>query len=319
MKHLFILNPVAGENWRIHSQIYEHLNEVMSKRGENYEIYVTARHMDAAEKVNREAIFGNELRVYACGGDGTLSECVHGAAGYDNVSVTHYPCGTGNDFIKTFGDDAALFSDVDALASGFTRYLDIIDVNGRKCLNIASVGIDARIGVDVHKYSRLPIIGGSASFVTSLVINFIKGINQEMRICGEGQVFEGKSALMCACNGRYYGGGFNPVCTAQPDDGLLDFLVVGKVSRFKATAFLGKYSHGEYEKMPELVTHFQGKKITVESDKEFCINVDGECINTKSAEMRLIPRGVKFLFPRGTKFFDLRDGKDEGFEQKTVV
>ncbi|MFQ7452458.1 MAG: hypothetical protein ACLRNQ_14870 [Flavonifractor plautii] len=32
--------------------------------------------------------------------------------------------------------------------------------------------------------------------------------------------------LICACNGRYYGGGFNPCPDAVPDDGLLDFVVV---------------------------------------------------------------------------------------------
>ena len=319
MKHLFVLNPVAGGVRRNHKETHDRIDTFMARTGEAYEIYETVAPMDAAEKVKREAICGRQLRVYACGGDGTLSECVHGGAGYSNVSVTHYPCGTGNDFIKTFGEDTELFWDLDALINGFSYPLDIIDVNGRRCLNIASVGIDARIGTDVHKYSRLPVIGGSAGYVTSLVVNFIKGINQNMRITGEGRSFCGKSALMCACNGRFYGGGFNPVPTAQPDDGLLDFLVVGKVSRLKAAALLGKYSRGEYEKLPELITHFQGRRLTVESDTEFCVNIDGEILRTKAAHMRLVPKGVNFVFPKGTRFFELREKKNEENGRKTII
>ena len=310
MKHLFILNPVAGGNRRDHKKTYDFLKSFLDGTGEEYEIYVTVAPMDAAEKVKRDAIFGRSLRVYACGGDGTLSECVHGAAGYGNVAVTHYPCGTGNDFIKTFGQDAERFFDLEALMSGFVMPLDIIDVNGRRCLNIASVGIDARIGADVHKYSKLPLIGGSTGYITSLLVNFIKGINQDMRISGEGHAFSGRFALMCACNGRFYGGGFNPVRTAQPDDGVLDFLVVKKVSRLKAAKFLGKYARGEYELLPDLITYFQGKKILIEAGCELCINIDGEILHTASATMRLVPRGVNFLFPKGTEFFDLRDKKN---------
>ena len=62
--------------------------------------------MDAVreDKVRRRRTRG-DLRVYACGGDGTLNECVNGAALLPNVAVTHFPCGTGNDFIRMFGDE----------------------------------------------------------------------------------------------------------------------------------------------------------------------------------------------------------------------
>ena len=114
MRHLFILNPVAGGKKTDKEAVRQKIRAVMAERGESFELYETVGIMDAAEKVKREAIKGDELRVYACGGDGTLSECAHGAAGFKNASVTHYPCGTGNDFVRAFGPDAALFSDLDA-------------------------------------------------------------------------------------------------------------------------------------------------------------------------------------------------------------
>ncbi|MBQ5515178.1 MAG: acylglycerol kinase family protein, partial [Oscillospiraceae bacterium] len=104
MRHLFIVNPKAGG---YSDDIQDRIKDAMSGRIAEYEIYITERPMDAAEKVKREALKGGELRIYACGGDGTLSECAHGAAGYSNAAVTHFPTGTGNDFIKSFEGDAA--------------------------------------------------------------------------------------------------------------------------------------------------------------------------------------------------------------------
>ena len=52
---------------------------------------------------------GEQLRIYACGGDGTLNEVVNGAAGFDNVAVTVFSGGSGNDFVKIFDEPKAFF------------------------------------------------------------------------------------------------------------------------------------------------------------------------------------------------------------------
>ena len=199
MRHLFMLNPASGG---YSEKLKSNVERTAEEYGIEYEIYLTTAPMDAAEKVKREAIKGVELRVYACGGDGTVSECAHGAAGYSNVAVTHFPTGTGNDFIKTFGDDFKLFRDLGELIEGESLPLDLIDVNGRKCLDIASVGIDARIGTDVHKYSKLPLIGGKTAYITSMVANIFKGINRVFTFITEEGELKGKFALACVCNGQ---------------------------------------------------------------------------------------------------------------------
>ena len=75
MKHLFIVNPVAGGK--------DHTREVRAKvekafaaRGGEFEIYFTRAPMDATDKILAEAASGEHIRVYACGGDGTFNECV---------------------------------------------------------------------------------------------------------------------------------------------------------------------------------------------------------------------------------------------------
>ena len=303
MKHLFIVNPVAGG--KDHSEdIRARVAKAFSRRGGKYEVYVTKAPMDAKEKIKSDAQTEEHLRVYACGGDGTFNECVCGAAEHPNVAVCPFPTGTGNDFCRMFGAEKDLFRDMDAVLDGGEAAIDLIDCNGRYSANICCVGIDARIGGDVHKYSKLPIIGGAGGYVISLVANVLKGINSHMRVrCGDYE-HEGKHALVCACNGRYYGGGFNPSLDARPDDGLLDFFIVRGVPFVKLAFLIGKYASGRGDEVPQYITHIRGDEIEIDFDEENVINIDGESIYSRNVRMRLLPKALRLIVPAGMRFFD---------------
>ncbi|MCL2426542.1 MAG: YegS/Rv2252/BmrU family lipid kinase [Oscillospiraceae bacterium] len=310
MKHLFIINPVAGGRKNNFKETHSKIKEFAETLQDPYEIYITQKPMDACNKIVEEAECVEELRVYACGGDGTLNECANGAANRSNVAITHYPCGTGNDFLKTFGkENVNMFRDLQALSTGTVRALDLVDCNGRYGINICSVGIDARIGTDVHKYSRIPIIGGATGYVVSMVINVLKGVTQKFRVATDEIIIDKEITLACVCNGQYYGGGFNPVPDAVPDDGILDCLIVEPVSRIKVAEIVGKYAKGRFKEFPNLFTHIRGHRMEISRDKEFVVNIDGEAMYTKSVTFKLVHKGVNFVFP--PKIQHIRTGKQK--------
>ncbi len=299
MRHLFIINPAAGKENRT-VELKGEIARAMQGREEPCEIYVTKGPRDATEKILSEAATGDELRVYACGGDGTLNECVCGAAERPNVSVTHYPCGTGNDFIKAFGDERERFFSLEELIEGEERAIDVIRVGDRYSVNICSVGIDARIGCNVHKYSK---VGGAGGYVISTAVEVVKGVSTPMRAEIDGAVVEGKETLICVCNGTSYGGFFRPVPEARVDDGVLDVLVAGKVSRLTFAKLVGVYAKGGYRKMPKVITHYTASRAVIEAAEEFSVNLDGEELRTKRAEMELVPGGLRFTFPKDMAYF----------------
>ena len=306
MKHLFIVNPTAGGRDAT-DEVRAKAGAAFASREDEYEIYVTKAPMDAPEKIRAEAAACEHLRVYACGGDGTFNECICGAAELPNVAVCPFPTGTGNDFCRMFGEEKDAFRDLDALLGGWEHPIDLIDCNGRWCDNIASVGIDARIGCDVHKYSALPVIGGAAGYVVSLLVNVCKGITSRMRIrVGEEYRSEGKHTLVCACNGRFYGGGFNPCADARPDDGLLDIFVVDAVNIFQVAGLIGKYASGRGDEVPELIHHFRGAEVEISLDKPDVVNIDGEAMVTDHVVFRLVPGAARLLVPSTLRFFDDR-------------
>ena len=303
MKHLFIVNPVAGKS-RPEEKI-RLIHEAVGRMGgeTDFEIYVTGAPMDAVGKIRAEAGRCADLRVYACGGDGTLNECVNGAAGLPNAAVTHFPCGTGNDFIRMFGEEKARFFDLTELMAGEVLPLDIIKCNERFAVNICSLGIDARVGTDVHKYSGLPLIGGPAGYVVSLAVNYVKGVKQQMTVRTEGLTCGPELNLVCICNGRFYGGGFNPTNDARPDDGLMDVLVASGVNRAKLLGVVAQYARGKYKLCPQYITYVKTTHLEVDCRAEEVINVDGECLRARRAVIDLIPGGVNFIAPRNMEFF----------------
>ena len=303
MKHYFIVNPVAGGPDSTETILSQAMS-AFSEWDDSFELYTTSAPLDATKKVRSIAQSGEEAWIYACGGDGTFNECVNGAAGFKNVALAPIPTGTGNDFCRMFGAQQKFYLDLPALICGTTHKIDLINVNGHFCSCIASVGIDARVGTNVHNYSHLPFCSGGGAYIVSAVVELLKGITREMKLtCGD-FTYDGKATLCCACNGRYYGGGFNPAPDAMPDDGILDIYFVRKVNLLQAAAAIGKYAKGRGDELPRFITHLRSDHLTIEFAEEEVVNADGEILRAKNVDFRLVPGALNLIVPRGMTFFD---------------
>ena len=296
MTHLFIINPAAGSRDRT-EKYTKQIHKVCDARGLHYRIEVSGAPGECCRIAREAAQTGEEYRIYACGGDGTLNEVVCGVAGYDNVAVTCYRGGSGNDFVKIFGD-ADAFTDLERLLDCKEATFDLMRCNDDYSLNICSVGLDARIGTDVSHYKRLPLLSGFRAYAISAVINVIRGIGEHYVVEIDGEKIDGEHTMICACNGRYYGGGFNPVPFADPCDGLMDVLLVKKVSRLQVPTVVGKYKAGRFQELPHLVRHFRVKELTIHCDAPTPINLDGELRTAQTVHIEVAKEKLRFFYPK---------------------
>ena len=245
---------------------------------------------------------GEEVRLYACGGDGTLNEVVNGVVGYDNAAVTHFPGGSGNGTIKIF-DDPAAFTSIERLLDAEEARFDLIRCNGSYALNVLSIGFDARVGTDIARFKRLPLVSGKGAYILSIFSNMLHGLTADYTVTlDSGEVFSGRKTMICVCNGRWYGGGFNPVPEAEPDDGLLDVLVVEKVNLLQVATVVGHYQKGRYADYPSLIYHARCRSLRIECVKESVVNIDGEAAYTTDAKIELIPQAIRFFYPKGLTY-----------------
>ena len=300
MKHLFIINPAAGSRDRTESYSRK-IREACESRGLDYEIKVSEAPGGCARLARQAAQTGEEYRLYACGGDGTLNEVASAAAGYPNVAVTVFSGGSGNDFVKLFDDPRAFF-DLERLLDCDEAVFDMIRCNDDLALNICSVGLDARIGTDVANYKRIPLLHGFRAYAVSTVVNLFRGIAEHYVVEVNGETIDREHTFVCVCNGRFYGGGFNPVPEADPTDGMLDVLLVKKVSLLQVPAVIGKYKAGRYKELPHLVRYLRTKSVKITCDKVTPINLDGEARFAKEVTMEVAEEKLRFFYPKGLNF-----------------
>ncbi len=300
MKHVFIINPAAGKRDRA-AELMAAAKRLKERHGLDVETVLTRRPGHAAETARTAAQRGGPVRIYACGGDGTLSEVAGGMAGFPNAAMTCVPAGTGNDFLKNFGDKAALFADPENFWDGPQFPLDAIDCGGKLALTVACSGFDAQVAEDVHRYGDLPLLKGQGSYIASLAVNFlIRGLSHRWTVTADGETFAGDYALAAVCNGRYYGGGFIPTLAARMDDGILDTILVKKVSRLTFLRLVGKYAKGQYYLLPDYARRVAARELTIESPEADIVTcLDGETSHSRKVTIRLSDKKVNFFGPAG--------------------
>ena len=300
MEHLFIINPAAGKVDKT-TEYSALIKTLCEKKGLSYRIALSQGPGDITRIAREAAETGKEVRIYACGGDGTLNEAVNGVAGYPNAAVTCYVCGSGNDFVKIFSNPDA-FRSLERLLDAQETQFDLIEVNDSYALNICCVGLDARVGNKMAQYKRLPHVSGSGAYILSTVVNVVQGISEHYVIEVDGERIDDRQTMICIANARWYGGGFHAVPDADPADGLLDVLIVKKLNLIQVAGVIGKYKEGRYKELPELVRHIRTNAIRVICDKETPINLDGEIRNASVADCRISRNKVRFFYPKGLTY-----------------
>ena len=298
MKHIFIINPAAGKS----DKTAEYTAKIEAACGGlDYEIVISKGPGDCTRIAREAAETGEEVRIYACGGDGTLNEVVAGAAGFGNAAVTCYVGGSGNDFVKSFSDREA-FRDLDRLLDAETALFDLIDCNGDLALNICCVGLDSRIGAEMVRFKRLPFVSGSLAYILSMVVNLFKGISEHYVVEIDGETIDDEQTFVCVANARYYGGGFYAIPDAEPDDGMLDILLVKKLRLWQIPGAIAKYKAGRYKELGHIARHFRTDRISIRCDRDSPVNLDGEIRMAKDVQMRIADKKIRFFYPRGLHF-----------------
>ena len=145
MNYVFVINPLAG-NGELRNGLPDKIR-ALDLPGPT-ELYYTKAEADASAFVRGYCAEhrDTEIRFISCGGDGTLSEVVGGAVGFRNASVTCFPCGSGNDFVKTWGG-ASRFLDLRELALAPDHLIDLLKVGDFYSLNVVNFGLDAYVAI----------------------------------------------------------------------------------------------------------------------------------------------------------------------------
>ncbi len=302
MKHIFIINPAAGANDQTDA-IKNYLSSSCADL--DTEIYVTAGAGDATRYVADycRAHAGEQLRFYACGGDGTLNEVASGLVGFEGAELGVYPSGSGNDYVKYFGG-ADRFSDIRALMEAPSVAIDLMRIGDRYCVNVCNFGFDTTVAKTMIKVKRKKLIGGKRAYVTGVVTALIKAMKNDCIVTVDGEQLNDAKILLCTiANGNYVGGSFRCAPRSHNDDGLLEVCLVRRISRLRFVSLLGPYTAGEHldsEKFKDCIVYRQGRHIHVTAPEGFSMSVDGEIVDGTEFDIEVMPGALRFALPPET-------------------
>lgn len=312
MRYLFILNPAAGKQ-DCTVQLIPQLQQAAVRAGIPVDAVATCKteyagHAKALARAAAEeaAKAGEQLHIWTAGGDGTLVEALTGVQGFANAAVGCLPYGSGNDFLRTYGTREE-FTDLDAQLAGGEVTIDTMQTNLGLSATICAAGLDAQVAYGIPKFRRIPLCGGEAAYLLSIVEQLCGRIGRTLTFTIDEETLT-VDCLMCAiCNGRAYGGGFLAAPEADPADGWLDVMIVRRVGRLTIAKLLGMYKSGR---------HFVNGQLTEEAKPYFLYRrarrvalrpadgrgpivatADGECAPCDAVEAVLRPLSGRILLP----------------------
>ena len=288
-----IVNPVAGRgNGR---KMLSAINTFMRDNGKEIGIKETRYPLDASQFA-KEACANGSQGIIGIGGDGTIQEIVTGMLNNtDKCSVPLYmiSCGSGNDWQRSFKQNNSIKSCLSSLIEDKTQTIDAIWVNGMACLNIANIGIDARI---VRNAQRFKKFFGKNAYVISAIISILSHKNTSITVYIEDtQKMKGSFTLVAACNGQYYGGGMRIAPSAIIDDGQITLCLVNAMGRLKAFTLFPLVLFGKHTSLPA-VRYIKCNKVTFVPEGSQTLCLDGNLYEfNDSLKFKILPGAIQIV------------------------
>ncbi len=305
MKHLIVANFNAGRNKN--PDEFRKLIE-NSFNGLDYEIYETTGPRSVVPFLRKYLKDHKDetVRVYACGGDGTVHEVVSGIAEAKNAELAIYPVGTGNDFVKIYGG-VDRFLDFKKLIKAEAKPIDLSKLTGETLaepwysINVINFGFDAMVGAignqNKEKGKKDPYGFGHA-----ILPAICKGRFNKIIVTADGeQLNKDKLLLASVAQGQWIGGEYHASPRSDNTDGLIDVIVCKTMTLFGLLIKLfGKYHDGKHLDTPSLmkkISYKRAKEIEITAPADVDICVDGEMIRGSHFKVECLPGALKLAIP----------------------
>lgn len=287
-----IINPVSGAGMDPHvaERRVAFVRDELNRRHLTGSIHVTERAGHAAELAATAAAAGAEL-VIVWGGDGTLNEAGGALAG-SRTALGLIPAGSGNGLAGALEVPRDPQGALDLALRDSSRTIDVGVAGNRRFLNIAGIGVDARIAILFNQRSR-----GSRGRWPYIAIGVKEGCRysaNQYRVHLDGDELDERALLIAFANGREYGMGAVLAPGAELDDGLLDAFVIEDRSVFARFWDARHLARGTVERAPGVIRR-KVRRATIESPARMEFHVDGEPGYADGRlEISVMPRALIF-------------------------
>jgi diacylglycerol kinase (ATP) len=267
-KYLFVLNPHAGAGFD-KADIIQKLESI---RPDIHLTTVETTGENDASMVSREIDNNNWDAVLVGGGDGTVNLAAKILTGR-NVPLGIVPLGSANGLaacLDIFDIDAA----IEAIRSGNTTAMDVLNINDELCLHLSDFGFNAGL---VKRFDERDKRGILAYFASSLEeFSEMRPFHFEIKI--EEESVHTVAKMLVIANGDRYGTGaiINP--EGKIDDGVFEIIALNPEGLSEMVALSIDFFRGTIHQSSS-VKIWKAKRAEISNPDNAPFQIDGEVID----------------------------------------
>lgn len=300
MKHIFVVNPAAGDGMAV-KELLPRIHQALEGFEDDYEIHRTLNAHETALYCRQKCAFEGRVRLYAVGGDGTVNNVLQGIAGFKNAELAILPSGSGDDFVRNFASSKP-FLDIPAMIRASTQKVDVIKYNDMYSINMCNIGTDSAIVEKVAERKSDRLKGSLAYAVSALEVLATKPLYEMVYSFDDGEEKQGHFFLSAIGNGRFCGGGFKSCPKASLTDGLMDVCMVSQVKGPAIISELLRYrkgTHLKHKSTRRYIEYRQCRKFHLKALTPATIALDGEVMPFEEGTFEIIPKFINLVVPEG--------------------
>lgn len=296
-KFIYFINPISGTGGK--GLLLDIIRNKTAGKNIPFEILHTNAAGEYAylkEKIAAE----NITDIIVCGGDGTVNKVAHGLLGVP-VNIGIIPMGSGNGLALAAKIPKRIHKALDCIFAGNAVYIDSFYINKKFSCMLCGLGFDAQVAHDFAKQKKR----GLSTYIKQSVKNFFRARHYNFEILLNGKSITSEAFFISIANSNQFGNNFTIAPQASLHDGLLDIVVVNKMSKLRLIWTILKqirngqvrmYEDKKYHKND--IHYFQAKKITIKNPELAPLHIDGDPADSSDAfEIEIIENAFKLLIP----------------------
>nr|WP_174267814.1 diacylglycerol kinase family protein [Nocardioides zeae] len=250
---------------------------------------LVGRDVDEARRLAGAAVADGVEALVACGGDGTVHLALQHVVPA-GVPLGVVPAGTGNDLARELGLPADPRAAADRIIAGPRRTLDVARVGDRYVATVVACGFDALVAerADAMTWPRGPLRYVAA---TAVELRSLAPRRYTLELDGRVRTVEG--VLAAVGNTSSFGGGLRITEGAEPDDGLLDVVVVRSLDRRGLVRAFPRLYRGTHTTHPAY-EHHRVRSATIAA-ADITAYADGEPLGSLPLTVTAVPAALTVI------------------------
>jgi diacylglycerol kinase (ATP) len=294
-KYLVVYNPTSGKEVG-QQRLFQIAKKLLIDEDISMTFISTKKKGDAIKASRLGCSEGYDM-IIACGGDGTINEVVNGIMQSQcKTKLAILPTGTINDFASYMQIPTSIADFTKMLKNKKTNMVDVGIVNNQYFINVVSGGAFTNIPHEVPSDTKT--IFGKYAYYFQAALEIPNQIykSYNLKVESSGKVFNIDALVFIVSNTPSIGGFKKLSPDAKYNDGLFDVVIFEKTNPLIMLEIFTGMASGDHVNHP-MVHYFKTNEITIDSDDDLTIDIDGEYGFKTPVNISLISEGIELLVP----------------------